>query len=66
LKYCDEELIKNLFDACINPNGRLANPASRTLKKLLKTEANMQIAKGLYSLMVWKDWQKKIIEKQLQ
>jgi aminopeptidase N len=66
LSYCDEELIKNLFDACLNPNGRLANPASRVLKSLVKKEANMQMAKGIHSLNAWKDWQKAILEKQLQ
>lgn len=65
LSYCDDELIKNLFEACLNSNGRLANPASRILKNLLKKDNNLQMAKGIYSLNAWKDWQKAILEKQL-
>ncbi len=66
LNYFDEELIKNLFSACINPNGRLANPASRTLKYLLKTDTRLEMAKGIFALSVWKDWERKIIEAQLK
>ncbi|HLP20692.1 MAG TPA: M1 family metallopeptidase [Chitinophagales bacterium] len=66
LKYADEELIGNLFNACLSPNGRLGNPASRTLKSLLKQESVKSMAQGIYSLNAWKDWEKKIIEAQLK
>lgn len=66
LNYCDEELIKNLFNACLYTNSRLANPASRTLKTVLKKPENLEKAKALFSLMVWKDWERKIIEAQLK
>ncbi len=66
LKYCDEEVIKNLFNACLSGNGRLANPASRTLKLLLKEPANKEMAKAIYNLNAWKDWQRKILEAQFK
>ena len=62
LNYCDEDLIKNLFNACVSPNSRLANPASRVLKKLLKTEAKAKMARMLLELTPYKPWELKIIE----
>jgi aminopeptidase N len=66
LGYCDENLIKNLFDACLYNNNRLSNPASRTLKSLLKKDNNLEVAKGISALGTWLDWQKEILEKQLK
>ncbi len=65
LGYCDEDVIKNLFEACLHNNNRLSNPASRVLKLLLKKGNNLEIARGIASFTVWKDWQKEIIDKQL-
>jgi hypothetical protein len=66
LNYFDEELAKNLFNAVLYTNSRLGNPASKTLKSLLKNSQNMDVAKGIYSLSTWKDWERKIIEAQLK
>jgi aminopeptidase N len=66
LNYFDEELAKNLFNAVLAANGRLSNPASRTLKSLLKNPQNMEMAKGIYALSAWKDWEKRIIEAQFK
>ena len=66
LKYCDEDVIKNLFNACLSANGRLANPSSRVLKALLKDPANYDTAKAIYNLNVWKDWQRVILEAQFK
>lgn len=66
LSYCDEEFIKNLFNACLYTNSRLANPASRALKSLLKKERNLEMAKNIFAHNAWKAWEKKIIEAQLK
>ena len=66
LEFCNEEIIKNLFNACTNANSRLANPASRCLKTLFKNSSTLEKAKGIFKLNSYKDWEKKIIEKTLQ
>ena len=64
--YCDADLIKNLFNASLYTNSRLSNPAIRVLKSLLKNPANMETAKGIYSLGKWQDWEKKSLENLLK
>jgi aminopeptidase N len=66
LNYCDEDLIKNLFNACLSANSRLSNPASRILKALLKKQENHDKAKAIFALTTWKDWERKIIEAHLK
>ena len=66
LNFCNDELIKNLFNACTNPNGRLANPASKTLKAFLKNPENLDKAKAIFALATWKVWERKIVEAQLK
>ncbi len=65
LDFCNEDIIKNLFHACTNANGRLANPATRCLKTLFKNSSNLEMAKTIFQLNNYADWQKKIIEKTL-
>jgi aminopeptidase N len=63
----NEVLIKNLIDAILNPNSRLANPAIKALKKLMEKEGFQQQALVYYEAGPWKDWQqatlKKVFEK---
>ncbi len=66
LDYCNEEIIKNLFNACTYTNSRLANPAARCLKSLLKTSTNAEMARNIFKANTWKDWETKIIEAQLK
>lgn len=66
LDYCNEDVIQNLFNACTYSNNRLANPASKCLKSLFKTSANLEMAKSIAQLTKWKDWEKKIIDAQLK
>ncbi len=63
LNYCDANFIRNLMDAKLNPNSRLAGPADVVFKKLFKTEANKTQAKTYFETTEWKDWEKKILEK---
>jgi aminopeptidase N len=57
LNYGDAAVVKNLFDAIINPNTRLANPAEKTLKELLKKPEVKEAAIAYYKATTWKDWQ---------
>ena len=56
-------LTKNLVDAILNPNTRLANPATRTLKKLMEQNAVKETAQAYYKATTWTDWQKDILKK---
>ena len=54
----DIRLISNLVDAILNPNGRLAAPATKTLKALMIKADFKQKANGLYKNSTWTDWEK--------
>jgi aminopeptidase N len=62
LGYANDALIKNLLDAIINPNTRLANPAIKTLKKLMKTPEVKDMAMADYKNGAWQDWQKDMLK----
>jgi HD superfamily phosphohydrolase len=62
LQICNREIISNLFDASLYTNNRLNGPASRTLRSLLAKPDNKEIAKSIFELTPWKDWEKKILE----
>lgn len=63
LNYCDNDLIQNLFNAALYTNTRLSGPATNVLKTLLKTPANLEMAKSDLAAGKWKDWQFKILNK---
>ena len=56
-------LVKNLVDAILNPNSRLANPASGVLKKLMERDVVKDAAQLYYKATTWTDWQKDILKK---
>jgi aminopeptidase N len=57
LDYCNADLIKYLTDAIINPNIRLAGPATKTLKKMMQKAEVKDMANAYYKSMQWQDWQ---------
>ena len=59
----NEQLVKNLTDAILNPNSRLANPATKALKKLMGKEDFQQQAIVYYKSGPWQDWQLDILKK---
>jgi HEAT repeat protein len=63
INYSNEALIKNLFDAILNPNTRLAGPADRVLHKLMAKAEVKEIAKTYYQSNTWKDWQDERLKK---
>jgi hypothetical protein len=56
-------LVKNLVDAILNPNTRLANPATGALKRMMKKEGFKDVAQAYYKSTAWTDWQKDILKK---
>lgn len=61
LSICNDELIRNLFNAALYTNTRLSGPAIKTLKSLTKKPENLTMAKGIFEMGTWKDWEKKIL-----
>jgi hypothetical protein len=58
LKYGNEALLKNLVDAILNPNNRLAGPATKALKSLMKEKPEFkEMAESYYKSTQWNDWQ---------
>lgn len=53
-----DQLIRNLFDAMLNSNSRLANPARKTMKKLMERTDIKQVAQAYFKTTTWKVWQK--------
>lgn len=66
INYFDLELCNNLFNACLNANQRLANPAAKVYKYFLQNSTNKQTAEGTFSIGKWRDWERKILETQLK
>jgi len=60
--YSDKNLIYNLFNAALYNNSRLANPAMKLLKAILKKPENKQAAREVLDTNKWKDWEKKALE----
>ncbi|MFN8309550.1 MAG: M1 family aminopeptidase [Chitinophagales bacterium] len=57
------QLAANLFDAMLNPNGRLARPATKTFQIFMKDKVFHEQAKALYETGNWKSWEKEILDK---
>jgi len=63
LDYINDEFIKNLFNATLYTNSRLANPAIGVLDYYYKTSENKTKIQKLYKEGTWEPWQKTILEK---
>jgi aminopeptidase N len=57
LNYLDKTLVANLFDASLNPNTRLANPALGLLKHFKGQTAYQALIQDYYSSQTWNSWQ---------
>lgn len=57
LNYLDKTLVANLFDASLNPNTRLANPAKGLLKHFKGQTAYQALIQDYYSSQSWNSWQ---------
>jgi len=58
LKYCNKQVVINLFDAALSTNNRLSSPARNALKKLKETPSCAELIKNYYEENNWDEWQK--------
>ena len=63
LFYIDEKLVRNLFDAALNPNTRLTNPAMSVLDYYYKTNWMKTVIQKVYRDGHYTGWQKGILDK---
>jgi hypothetical protein len=63
LAYIDPKFIKNLFDAALNPNTRLANPAMAVLDYYYKVDWMKTLIQKTYKDGHYTGWQKGILDK---
>lgn len=62
INFCDENVVRNLFDAATSSNYRLAGPARGTLQFLMKTPEYYFLIKKTFDETKWEDWQKARVE----
>ena len=62
LNYFDELLMKNLFDAAFNSNGRLSKPAVESLKHFCNQSSCRNLVADYVESNKWQDWRKDIAE----
>lgn len=63
VNYCDEKLAANLFDAILNPNSRLAGPASQLMEFFSQQTAYKNIMTDYYRKQNYSTAQKELIKK---
>ncbi|MBL0310701.1 MAG: hypothetical protein IPP77_13815 [Bacteroidetes bacterium] len=66
LVFCNDALVRNLFNAALSSNTRLGGPAIRTLKVLIAKPENLKLAKGIFEMGTWKDWESKALTEALK
>lgn len=65
LNHLDNEVAKNLFQAILSPNGRLAAPAAELANHFSNQISYKNTMKGYYQMQSYEQWQKDILTKQL-
>jgi hypothetical protein len=65
LNHLDNEVAKNLFQAILSPNGRLAAPAAELANHFANQISYKNTMKGYYQMQSYEQWQKDILTKQL-
>lgn len=65
LNYCDQNLVKNLFDAMLSTNGRLAGPAAQLAEYLSQQTAYKNKFIKYYQSQKWAAWQSEALKRQL-
>lgn len=63
LDFCNEEVLRNLFNAALYTNNRLNGPAVQAIKSLIAKPQNKETANTIFELTPWKDWEKAVLEK---
>ncbi|MFI5170980.1 MAG: M1 family metallopeptidase [Chitinophagales bacterium] len=57
LNYCDELVVKNLFNALLTSNNRLSGPARSAITTFKSNPQYSEMIKNYYKSNVWDDWQ---------
>ncbi len=57
LNYCDQEVVKNLFNAVLSTNHRLSTPARNALLGFKGNPNYAQLIRNYYSSNIWDEWQ---------
>lgn len=65
LGYCDDNLVKNLFDAMLSTNSRLATPASQLAEFLAQQTTHKNKFVAYYKSQKWETWQQEQLKKYL-
>ncbi|TND08365.1 MAG: aminopeptidase N [Bacteroidetes bacterium] len=65
LDYFDNSLLKNLLNACVSSNGRLAGPANDLLRYFYEQTRYRKTIRDHVDKNEWPEWQKEIINKTL-
>ncbi len=63
LNYLDEVFIKNMVDASMSANGRLAGPAIETLKFFSQQVKYREMIQAYIGSRTWQPWQREIIKR---
>lgn len=63
INYCDAEVVKNLFNAALSSNSRMAGPCVTVLDYFFAQAPYKSVIRNQYASIQWKDWEKKILEK---
>jgi aminopeptidase N len=66
ISFCNDEIVRNIFDAMLSTNGRLANPAARVLRILMKKPANKEIAQTVFNTSTWLKWESDILSRYIE
>jgi aminopeptidase N len=63
LNYLDTIAVKGIIDALLNPNTRLSNEASASIKHFVVSTAYKQLFEKYTQSQTWETWQKSILQK---
>lgn len=63
LGYYNDVLVNNLIDAVLNPNSRLAGPASNTIRFFLKQDKFKELFTAKLEAGTWQAWEKEKLTK---
>ena len=64
--YCDTKLVAHLFDAMLNTNSRLANPAAQLVEHLTTQSVNKNMFIKYYQSKQWEPWQVEILKRYMK
>ena len=64
--YFDTNVLNNCLNACVSSNGRLAGPATETIKYFYGQNKHKRMIADNINGKTWKNWEKEIVSKLMQ